>query len=123
MTFPNPNFDHESLAVQVGRVVDSHDKRENPKSLDKETRDLRSATEGGININPHEIPYLQQMIIERARALESEIEKLQSAIDNYAVANLDEAEDRLRKLTRENIYLRENFAEKFFKNPDEIGKE
>lgn len=121
MTFPNPNFNLQDLNIKVKKVIDSHGQP--LMGLDKETRELRRAEEGGIKIEPHEIPWMQHMIIERVRSLDNEIKNLQTAIDTYTVANLSNAQEKLEELRKEDNYLRHNFAEKFFKDQTDVEKE
>lgn len=120
MTFPNPNFDHVGLSIDVKKVIDSHDKPLD--SLDVETRKLRTAEEGSITIKPHEIPWMQHMIIQRVKTLEREIRTLQDSINTSTAPNLRNAEETLRDLEAEDDYLRHNFGEKFFPNPEDIDK-
>lgn len=112
MSFPHPNFDHQALEMQIKKVIDSHGKH--PESIDAETRELRER-EGGIFIKPHEIPWMQHMIIARMKELEKEIEGLRTSIESYSVPNLHNAEEKKSDLEKEYDYLRHNFAEKFFK--------
>lgn len=120
MTFPNPNFDHEGLNFRVKNIIDSHGM---PLSaiVDKETRELREATDGGIEIKKHEIPYVQRMFIERVNNLDRQIESLQSAIDTYTVANLENARVELEGLKRDQDFLKNNLVRKFFPeaNPED----
>jgi len=120
MTFPNPNFDHEGLNFKVKNIIDSHDM---PISAieNKEARELREATDGSIEIKKYEIPFIQHMLIERINSLDRQIGVLQSAIDTYTVANLENAREELENLKKENNYLKHNFAEKFFQtaNPED----
>lgn len=113
MTFPNPNFDHQELNFRVRNIIDSHNK---PLSAieNKEARELREATDGSIEIKKYEIPFMQHMLIERINSLDKQIELLQSAIDTYTVANLENAREELENLKKENNYLKHNFSEKFF---------
>lgn len=120
MTFPNPNFDHEGLNFRVKNIIDSHNK---PLSAieNKETRELREATDGSIEIKKYEIPFVQHMLIERINNLDKQIGSLKIAIDTYTIANLENAREELENLKKENDYLKHNFAEKFFQpvNPED----
>lgn len=121
MTFPNPNFNHQNLEMKIKKVIDSHG--QHLDSLDEGTRELRKQEEGSIIVKPHEIPWMQHMIIERVRSLETKIQELKTSIDTYTSANLNNDKEKLEELRKEDNYLRHNFAEKFFKNPTDIEKE
>ena len=118
MTFPNPNFDHVGLSIDVKKVIDSHDKPLD--GLDAETRKLRTAEESSITIKPHEIPWMQHKIIQRVKTLEREIETLRNSVNTCTAPNLRNAEEELRDLEAEDDYLRHNFGEKFFPKPEDI---
>lgn len=120
MTFPNPNFDQQALRFQVKQVLESHGQP--LENLDEKTREFRSKKEGGVEIKPYEIPWIQHMVIERVKTLENEIKELQKSIDNYTAPNLESSQERLRELMMEDDYLRNNFAEKFFENTSDIDK-
>ncbi|OHA79365.1 MAG: hypothetical protein A2747_02920 [Candidatus Yonathbacteria bacterium RIFCSPHIGHO2_01_FULL_44_41] len=122
MTFPYPDFDHVNLDSQLKKVIDSHGQP--LEGLDEEMRDLRTK-EGGIMIKPHEIPWMQKMLIFTVGAMDREARDLENSINTYGSGspiNLTNMRARLDEIKQNKKYLKENFAIKFFEDSNNIDK-
>lgn len=117
MSFPNLNFDHQELEHRVNQVIDSHG--EQSYVMDKGAREMRDDTENGVMIQSYEIPYMQKMVIERAKSLAKNIKDLKDSLSGALAPNRMMAEDKLLKLEKEYDFLQHNFAEKFFQKRNE----
>lgn len=122
--FFDKSTNDQTLEIYTKGIFESHG--QHPASISKQwAREARQITpnEGNsIIVDSSKIPLVQSLIKKRIHFLNTRIPALKEEAELHTAPNHDRTLTELDELEKEDEYIRNNFAEKFFKHPGDMDR-